>query len=236
MDRRDIPADDQPERPAAPGSRQELRSRLSRLPPGHPSAADEDPITGSGGRDAPRRAEQPERQPPWYSEHEAREQDVEDQRREHSPGADPARWREDWHRQRHGDVPAAFRPDVADRLPAVSRGARGRLDRHDGGDGLPLDSGSKTGLAEALERRLGRLPGGFTSLNKTHVEAHAAAWLWLHRDVREATLYVNKRPCPGPRGCRERLDAMLPPAVRLTLYAPGGFWRVYHGRDTEGGS
>jgi hypothetical protein len=185
--------------------------------------------------DAAWRAEQPERQRPWYSDHAAREEDIEHERRQRDPGADRARWRADWYRERHGEVPAEFRADVAERVPTVSRGTKGRLDRHDGGDGLPLDSGSKTGLAEALERRLGRLPDGFTSVNKTHVEAHAAAWLWLHPDVREAALYLNKRPCQGPRGCRERLGSMLPAGVRLTVWAPGGFWRVYHGRDTEGG-
>ena len=208
MERGDRPADELPERRLAPGSRDELRSRLARLPPGHPSAAGDEP--GAGAGDAARRSEQPERERPWYSEHAVREQDIERQRREHDPGGDAVGWREDWYRQRHADVPAAFRPEVADRVPAVSRGTIGRLDQRDGGDGLPLDSGSKMGLAGALERRLGRLADGFTSLNKTHVEAHAAAWLWLHRDVREATLYVNKRPCPGPRGCRERLGSMLP--------------------------
>jgi hypothetical protein len=115
-------------------------------------------------------------------------------------------------------------------VPTTSRGTKGRLDKQDGGHGLPLDSGYKTGLVDALQHRLGQLPQGFTTKNKTHVEAHAAAWLHLNPHIRQATLYVNRRPCPDENGCRERLPAMLPPGTRLTIYAPDGRWYIYHGQ------
>lgn len=246
MDRTDRPSD-QPAGPGAarPWSRDNLRARLDRLPPNHPSSPRYNPSTSREPprpRDAPRQADQqPERLRPWYSPHVAREQEIQRQRHEHRPGADPKRWREDWYQQRHADVPAPFREEIAERVPTRApgspQGTTGRLDRHDGGDGLPLDSGRKTGLVEALEHRDGRLPPGYTSQNTSHVEAHAAAWLHLNPHIRDATLYINRRPCPGPKGCRSRLPEMLPPGTTLTVYGPHEFWQVYHGgRNEEGGS
>jgi hypothetical protein len=101
-------------------------------------------------------------------------------------------------------------------------------------DGAMAGLTGTTGLVDALERRLGRLPDGFTSQNRTHVEAHAAAYLRLNPGVREATLYVAPlAPCPGPKGCDASLPALLPPEARLTVYGPGGFLRVYHGLPDE---
>jgi hypothetical protein len=49
-------------------------------------------------------------------------------------------------------------------------------------------------------------------------------------------VYVNRPPCPGPKGCRARLPDMLPPRdVTMTVYGPNGFWRVYHGQRTKDG-
>jgi hypothetical protein len=114
-------------------------------------------------------------------------------------------------------------------VPTISKGARGRLDLHDG-TGLRLDSGHSTGQVEQLKNQRGQIPRGFTSQNKTHVEAHAAAYLWLNPHIREATLYVNRPPCPGPNGCNERLPEMLPQGRKLTVYAPHGIAEVYHGQ------
>ena len=80
-------------------------------------------------------------------------------------------------------MPAPFRADVAARVPDTSPRTKGRLDRHDGGDGLPLESGSRTGLVDALAQQTGRLPEGYTIKNQTHVEAHAAADQYPHAVV-----------------------------------------------------
>jgi hypothetical protein len=119
------------------------------------------------------------------------------------------------------------------RTPGSTEGTTGRLDRHDGGIGLPLESGSRTGLVDALERRLGTLPEGFTKKNRTHVEAHAAAYLHLNPQIRSATLYINNEPCPRANGCRERLADMIPPGRSVTIYGPNEFWRVYHGQRSN---
>jgi hypothetical protein len=145
----------------------------------------------------------------------------------------PSQSRQRWYRDARvppDQQPAPFRPETAAKVPpADGPGARGRLDLHDGTTGIPIDSGSKTGLTDALRSRLGHLPSGFTSQNRAHVEAHAAAYLRLHPHVTDATLYVNRIPCPGPRGCRDNLDGMLPANTTLTIYAPKGWAAIYHG-------
>jgi SCP1.201-like deaminase len=238
MDRPDRPRD-QPPKPR-PWSAEDMSARLDRLPPNHPSSPAYRRAAEARARDHPRQADQqPERQRPWYAAHAARENALERQRRDQAPTTDPQRWRDDWYRQRDGDVPAPFREQVAERVPTQQPGTRpgtkGRLDRHDGGHGLPLDSGRKTGLTEALEHRDGRLPPGYTSQNKSHVEAHAAAWMHLNPHIREATLYLNERPCLDKDGCRKRLPTMLPEGTRLTVYAPGEFYRVYYGQRSAQG-
>lgn len=234
VDHTDRPGD-QPGQQPSPWSRDALRARLDRLPPSHPSSPRYNHGTPARPHDVPQRAdEQPERLRPWYAPHAARERHIELQRRDNAPNADPKHWRDDWYRRDLGEVPAEFRVDVAQRVSPAGRRSSGRLDRHDGGEGLPLESGYKTGLVDALEERLGWLPDGFTSQNRTHVEAHAAAYLRLNPNIREATLYVAPlAPCPGPKGCDARLPALLPEDCRLTVYGPGGFLRVYHGLPDE---
>ncbi|HEY3956206.1 MAG TPA: DddA-like double-stranded DNA deaminase toxin [Streptosporangiaceae bacterium] len=215
-------------------------ARLDRLPPNHPSSPRYRHDSPSRPQDAPRQADQqPERFRPWYAPHAAREHAIERQRRDQAPDSDPERWRADWYRQRYGQAPPPFRQDVAERVPTrpprSTEGTSARLDRHDGGTGLPLDSGRKTGLVEALEHKLGKLPDGFTRTNRTHVEAHAAAYLHLNPQVRHATIYQNNKPCAVPAGCHRNLHKMLPPGRTLTVFAPDGFWRSDHGRDTTQG-
>lgn len=148
--------------------------------------------------------------PRWWAEHAAREPDA---------GMAP------------DQRPTPFRSGIARRVPnaAVQGRAVGRLDRHDGSGSLPIASGSRTGLTDALRTNLGYLPVGFTRQNMTHVEAHAAAYLRLHPNITNATLYINRIPCPGPRGCLANLPAMLPGGVTLTVYAPNGWMSVYRG-------
>lgn len=233
MDRTDRPRDQPSEPRPRPWSAEDMRARLDRLPPNHPSSP-----AYRRAHDTPRQADQqPERQQPWYTPHVTREHAIERQRRDQTPHTDPQRWRADWYRQRHTDVPTPFRREVAERVrtrtSGSTEGTSGRLDRHDGGIGLPLESGSRTGLVDALERRLGTLPEGFTKKNRTHVEAHAAAYMHLNPQIRSATIYINNEPCPRATGCRERLADMLPPGRAVTVYGPNAFWRVYHGRRSD---
>src|SRR5579875_782941 len=215
MDRPDRPRDQPGPPPPRPWSAEDLRARLDRLPRNHPSSPHYRRAAEARARDAPRQPDQqPEHQRPWYAPHAAREHAIERQRRDQAPTTDPHRWRQDWYRRDSGEIPASFRVEVADRVPTSSKGTKGRLDRHDGGRGLPIDSGSRTGLVDALEQRLGQLPPGFTSFNRTHVEAHAAAWLWLNPHVKDATLYLNREPCSQPNGCHRNLNAELPPGTR----------------------
>lgn len=182
--------------------------------------------------DEPDEPAPPRTPPPWWADHAAREHDIIAPTRDH-PADSPDQSRQRWYRDARvppDQQPAAFRPETAAKVPpADGPGARGRLDLHDGTTGIPIDSGSKTGLTDALRSRLGHLPSGFTAQNRAHVEAHAAAYLHLHPHITDATLYLNRIPCPGPRGCRDNLDAMLPANTTLTVYAPKGWAAIYHG-------
>ncbi|MGH8793557.1 MAG: DddA-like double-stranded DNA deaminase toxin [Stackebrandtia sp.] len=56
-----------------------------------------------------------------------------------------------------------------------------------------------------------------------HTEGHAAA-IMRAQGPRDVTLYINREPCPGPDGCRERLNEALPQGDRMTVFVvrPGG--------------
>lgn len=191
-----------------------------------------------GGYDHPRETDQPREKPgPWWRDHYHAEIDITAPTRANPAEAAEscrARWHDD-HGTPPDQRPAPFRLDVAEKvLPAdKSGGAHGRLDLHDGRTGIPLDSGRKTGLVDALRQQRGDLPAGFTGQNQAHVEAHVSAYLRLHPEISEATLYVNRQPCPGPRGCADNLPAMLPENATLTVYAPKGWVKVYHGAPDQ---
>jgi len=67
---------------------------------------------------------------------------------------------------------------------------------------------------------------------KSHVEAHTAVIMRRERLV-EATLYINRVPCPthDPRspGCYESLPKMLPEAAMLRIIGPDGFEETFTG-------
>ncbi|EYF08101.1 DUF6531 domain-containing protein [Chondromyces apiculatus] len=63
---------------------------------------------------------------------------------------------------------------------------------------------------------------------KSHVEAHAAA-LMRQYELSKATLYINRVPCPGVRGCDALLARMLPEGVQLEIIGPNGFKKTYTG-------
>jgi RHS repeat-associated protein len=68
---------------------------------------------------------------------------------------------------------------------------------------------------------------------RSHVEAHAAA-IMRQTGAKEATLYLNRDPCPGIRGCGAMLESMLPPRARLWVESPGNPFpgRPYVGTGT----
>ena len=63
---------------------------------------------------------------------------------------------------------------------------------------------------------------------KSHVEAHAAA-IMREQGLRDATLYINRVPCPGGMGCGAMLPRMLPEGARLRIVGPGGYDQVFVG-------
>jgi RHS repeat-associated protein len=92
-----------------------------------------------------------------------------------------------------------------------------------GGTDVPLMSGYKGPSAS--------MPKGTPGMNnriKSHVEAHAAA-IMRQQGLTEATLYINRVPCPGKTGCDAMLPRMLPERARLRIVGPDGFEKVYIG-------
>ena len=73
---------------------------------------------------------------------------------------------------------------------------------------------------------------------KSHVEAHVAI-VMRRQGLLEATLYINKVPCPtqDPRspGCMDALPHMLPAEARLRVVGPGGFDQTFVGLPDPGG-
>ena len=190
-------------------------------------------------RDRPPEGDQPGDH--WYGEHVQREAAMEKQRHEYAPAATPERWRAKYYERRGvgpADRPAPFSPDKARTVPDYQAGdhARGRLDVRGGPDvGLVSGSGGGELMRRFKEVHGGRLPReqGFAPLNYHHVEAQAAAYLRMS-GRREASLYINKKPCArGPDACEVVLPWMLPPTGKLTVYGPGGFVKVYRGIDDE---
>ncbi len=63
---------------------------------------------------------------------------------------------------------------------------------------------------------LGSTPG-MNIVTKAHVEAHAAAIMRLD-GLSEATLWINRAPCPGVRGCEYLLPRMVPNGAVMTIH------------------
>jgi hypothetical protein len=67
---------------------------------------------------------------------------------------------------------------------------------------------------------------------KTHVEAHAAV-VMRREGIQEATLYINRVPCPTNNplspGCFDNLPKMLPENARLRVIGPEDFDRTFTG-------
>lgn len=189
--------------------------------------------------DRPREGDRPPANQ-WASEHIAREEAIDAQRRKYAPGGDPERWRTRTYRQHglpRGERAPSFSADQARAVPDFQGGlTRGRLDVR-GGPELDLASGNRDGeiMRRFKDRNGGRLPRehGFAPFNADHVEAQAAAYLRMSGG-REASLYVNREPCrTSPHGCDGELKHMLPPGARMTVYGPDGFMKIYRGKPDE---
>lgn len=124
------------------------------------------------------------------------------------------------------DDAAPFDAAIAEQVPPYGQRGNKTSGVAVMGDGtqIPLDSGYNTG-------RSGELPKprpGMNGNNLSHVEAHTAAEMRL-RGIEEATLYINRVPCPGRNGCENLLPRMVPPGGKLTIYGPDGYVRVVYG-------
>jgi hypothetical protein len=61
----------------------------------------------------------------------------------------------------------------------------------------------------------------------SHVEAHASAIVRTN-GYEDATLWINRWPCPGTNGCLQNLSRMVPTGSTLNIYympdgSAGGF-------------
>ena len=89
------------------------------------------------------------------------------------------------------------------------------------GEDIPLESGYKGPSSN--------MPKGTPGMNwriKSHVEAHAAS-IMRNKGVSEATLYINRIPCPGKTGCEAMIPRMLPTGSKLTVIGPEGYIKTY---------
>lgn len=199
--------------------------------------------------DRPREGDEPARAR-WYGEHVTREDAIEAQRYKARPlGGDaytrrrftPERYRARWYERRgvpRDQIPAPFNADKARTVPDFREGdrTRARLDVR-GGPDVQLSSGHGGGeiMRRFKELNGGRLPReqGFVPFNYHHVEAQAAAYMRM-TGRRDASLYVNQKPCARrPHGCDRMLPQMLPTGARLTVFGPDGYTKVYRGQGDE---
>jgi SCP1.201-like deaminase len=117
-----------------------------------------------------------------------------------------------------GRTGAAAAADVVPELPAFVTGgkARGVLVRPDG---------RATDIVSGMDGPALGLPKPRAGMNGTivgHVEAHASA-IMRTEHLDQATLWINRMPCPGHTGCMINLSRMVPTGAEMTIYVmPGG--------------
>jgi hypothetical protein len=75
---------------------------------------------------------------------------------------------------------------------------------------------------------------GAGSVLSSHVEMHAVSAM-RQNGLHDATVYINKAPCSftsarGMNGCMAKLDDILRPGERVTVYYPPNQVRVFTGR------
>lgn len=130
--------------------------------------------------------------------------------------------------QPEASEPAPFIESIFKRLPErpENKGpTKGILTSSDGRGMTHLVSGARGPGAGSP-----RLAGWAAKLSvaQDHVEGHAAALLRRAGAPKEATLYLNNKPCAGEAGCDETLEDQLPRGTKLTVYWPGDH-KVYRG-------
>lgn len=97
-------------------------------------------------------------------------------------------------------------------FPAYGGGkTSGVLVRPDGSE-VPLQSG-RSGPALDLPKPRPGMNGRIV----THVEAHAAA-IMRTEGLQDATLWINRMPCPEDNGCLVNLSRMVPTGSTLNVY------------------
>jgi hypothetical protein len=114
--------------------------------------------------------------------------------------------------------PAQYLDHIFQRLPERPNNegpTRGILTRTDGRGQIHLVSGAMGPGQDSpgLTGRIAKL-----GVAQDHVEGHAAALMRRVGAPREATLYLNNRPCPGKSGCFATLASQLPKGSILTVY------------------
>ncbi len=132
--------------------------------------------------------------------------------------------------------PLAYADPLGLQPPGPTPGGN-TLPPYDGGKTqgvLVRPNGQETPLASGYDgpsKSMGYLPGANGNI-KSHVEAHAAATM-RQEGLDEATLYINRVPCPtkDPRskGCDDALKQMLPEGAKLRVIGPDGFEKTYTG-------
>ena len=111
-------------------------------------------------------------------------------------------------------------------IPEYAGGkTRGVLSRPDGGETVILSG------VEGPSKGTTGIPGMHNRI-KTHVEAHAAVII-RRKGLIEATLYINRAPCPTNNlrspGCFDNLPRMLSEGARLRIVGPDGFDHTFVG-------
>jgi hypothetical protein len=108
-----------------------------------------------------------------------------------------------------------------------------------GGPAIELISGeSGEDYRRAVQRawRIGMAPHPWEFANASHIELKVATqmhdtWETTERSQHE-TIVLNNKPCAVyAKDCEFVIEDFLPPRSTLTVYAPDGFHKVYHGKD-----
>lgn len=100
---------------------------------------------------------------------------------------------------------------LANKVPAYTGGRTyGTLVRADG---------TEERLVSGWHPPASAMPKGTPGMNivtKSHVEAHAAA-IMRNEGLSNATLWINRAPCPGDSGCQAMLPRMVPTGSTLRI-------------------
>jgi hypothetical protein len=124
-----------------------------------------------------------------------------------------------------GSIADAFKNLTRPRIkpPETKVPPYGELGKKTSGTFIRPD-GSEIPLVSGWHPPASQLPStpGMNIVTKMHVEAHAAATMRTE-GLTTGTLWINKVPCPGIRGCAYLLPRMVPTGAELTIHVvPNG--------------